>query len=282
MLCSAHVMMQLTPPMIEGTGLALLLLCFVCLSTLAQYLHNNIPPVLFVGGLTSQSWKMQSEWMLSLFWPSMLKGLFQKEPTSLYTRLSQAAEAVADAPSHCPKPSWQATKCHRGLLSAAKLCTTTSLRVDPSLPHPILSQKIASVLHNHSRIGWWWYCDGLITDRVVLYCCQNDISDIKTSNNPVKKITACPLAGVSRWLILWFKNKNNTQNHCWYSGVWTNRDTDYIKWQNMSIRQWVAFHAFSLHQLMSSSMLNSLSGKTNLRAKRELCASVMYRIFKCF
>ena len=41
--------------------------------------------------------------------------------------------------------------------------------------------------------------DGLITDRVVRYCCQNkDISEIKTSNNPVKKTTARPLAGVSR------------------------------------------------------------------------------------
>ena len=39
---------------------------------------------------------------------------------------------------------------------------------------------------------------GLITDRVVRYCCQNDISEIKTSNNPVKKTTAYPLAGVSR------------------------------------------------------------------------------------
>ena len=43
--------------------------------------------------------------------------------------------------------------------------------------------------------------DGLITDRVVRYCCQNkDISEIKTSNNPVKKTTACPFAGVSKWL----------------------------------------------------------------------------------
>ena len=42
------------------------------------------------------------------------------------------------------------------------------------------------------------------------------------------------------------------------------------------------FSCSSLHQLMSSSILNSLSGKTNLRAKKELCASVMYKIFKCF
>ena len=61
------------------------------------------------------------------------------------------------------------------------------------------------------RDQFWWtesnqylaWFDGLITDRVVRYCCQNkDISEIKTSNNPVKKTTACPLAGVSRWPIL--------------------------------------------------------------------------------
>ena len=33
------------------------------------------------------------------------------------------------------------------------------------------------------------------------YCCQNDMSEIKSSNNPVKKTTACPLTGVSRWLM---------------------------------------------------------------------------------
>ena len=30
---------------------------------------------------------------------------------------------------------------------------------------------------------------------------KNYILEIKTSNNPVEKITACPLAGVSRWLM---------------------------------------------------------------------------------
>ena len=42
--------------------------------------------------------------------------------------------------------------------------------------------------------------DGLITDRVFRYCCQNSFRNIciqKTSKNPVKKITACPLAGES-------------------------------------------------------------------------------------
>ena len=43
--------------------------------------------------------------------------------------------------------------------------------------------------------------DALITDRDVQNCCQNDISEMKTSNNHVKIITACPEAGVPRWLI---------------------------------------------------------------------------------
>ena len=43
------------------------------------------------------------------------------------------------------------------------------------------------------------------TIRVVWYCCPNSkLRNIymytKTSNNPVKKITACPLAGGSTWL----------------------------------------------------------------------------------
>ena len=39
------------------------------------------------------------------------------------------------------------------------------------------------------------YLSGLITDRGDRYCCQNSISEIKTKNNPVKIITACPLGG---------------------------------------------------------------------------------------
>ena len=61
------------------------------------------------------------------------------------------------------------------------------------------------------------------TTRVVWYCCQNSkLRNIymytKTSNNPVKKITACPLAGESWWIvkIIWStfqgKLKNNAVN----------------------------------------------------------------------
>ena len=35
---------------------------------------------------------------------------------------------------------------------------------------------------------------------------KNQDSEIKTSNNPVKKTTACPLAGGSRWLICIIQN----------------------------------------------------------------------------
>ena len=85
-----------------------------------------------------------------------------KRAGSLYTRLSQAAEAVAGAPSPCPESEQaraNATE-EEKLLSAAKLCSATSLRLDPSLPHPILSQKIAAgwLVQKYARnvkTLWW-------------------------------------------------------------------------------------------------------------------------------
>ena len=76
----------------------------------------------------------------------MLKGLFQKEQalnTPDFPRLQkplQAPQALALSPS---KRAANATE-EEELLSAAKLCSATSLRLDPSLPHPILSQKIGA------------------------------------------------------------------------------------------------------------------------------------------
>ena len=48
---------------------------------------------------------------------------------------------------------------------------------------------------------WTWFLllYGLIADRVVRYCCQNGISEIRTSNNTVKKTTARPVPS-AHWL----------------------------------------------------------------------------------
>ena len=80
----------------------------------------------------------------SVIRPTMLKGLFQKEQ-ALYTPDFPRLQKPLQAPQALAlSPSKRANATEEELLSAAKLCSATSLRLDPSLPHPILSQKIAA------------------------------------------------------------------------------------------------------------------------------------------
>ena len=113
---------------------------------------------LIEGRTTFESWEMDRDseccctdlWSVLAGWlASMLKGLFQEEqPLYRYSRLSQAAEAVADAPSPCPEPCW--------LLASHQMPQRGAFRCQAVLLHQI-GGRPQFATSDPVSIDWRWF-----------------------------------------------------------------------------------------------------------------------------